>query len=402
MRLSDIFQAIAHKRLASVDLPQRSSNQHEINSVTGLREFFGTDSRIEESINWLFFADDQEIPGDLGEITFYDARESHPVRTEWRMYYTGDFLAYAEPGDILILLGTHTSDTIHGLIFQQDSAWLRAALVLFDINSDNLREGFQAVSQRELDESELGLVEIRILEELGIEVLIPASPSDQDLIIEHFDSILPSTRILSEFAREHSDVDLNDPDGTLIRWIERETEFFNILMDRIIMHKLESGFKSSDEFLNFASSIMNSRKSRMGRVLENHLEALFIAMGIDHDREKKTEGKSKPDFLFPGIQQYLDSEFSADLLTMLGAKSSCKDRWRQVLTEAERIDRKHLCTLETGISQDQTNEMNEYDLILVIPESFHTTYTQAQLEYIMNIQEFLALVLEKQGSYPQK
>jgi hypothetical protein len=33
---------------------------------------------------------------------------------------------------------------------------------------------------------------------------------------------------------------------------------------------------------------------------------------------------------------------------MLGAKTTCKDRWRQVLTEAIKIPHKHLFTLETA------------------------------------------------------
>ena len=42
---------------------------------------------------------------------------------------------------------------------------------------------------------------------------------------------------------------------------------------------------------------------------------------------------------------------------MLAAKTSCKDRWRQVLAEADRIRTKHLLTLEPAISKIQTAEM---------------------------------------------
>ena len=38
-------------------------------------------------------------------------------------------------------------------------------------------------------------------------------------------------------------------------------------------------------------------------------------------------------------------------------KSTCKDRWRQVLTEADRIEKKYLFTLEAAISNNQTDEM---------------------------------------------
>lgn len=35
---------------------------------------------------------------------------------------------------------------------------------------------------------------------------------------------------------------------------------------------------------------------------------------------------------------------------MLGAKTTIKERWRQVLEEANRIERKHLITLEPAVS----------------------------------------------------
>ena len=59
---------------------------------------------------------------------------------------------------------------------------------------------------------------------------------------------------------------------------------------------------------------------------------------------------------------------------MLGAKSTCKDRWRQVLSEAQRIPNKHLLTLEPGISENQTDEMQAKRLQLILPAQLHATY----------------------------
>jgi len=56
---------------------------------------------------------------------------------------------------------------------------------------------------------------------------------------------------------------------------------------------------------------------------------------------------------------------------MLGVKSTCKDRWRQVLAEADRIDQKHLLTLEAAISINQTAEMQSKQLQLVVPAAVH-------------------------------
>ncbi|OED48976.1 hypothetical protein AB838_08400 [Rhodobacteraceae bacterium (ex Bugula neritina AB1)] len=91
-----------------------------------------------------------------------------------------------------------------------------------------------------------------------------------------------------------------------------------------------------------------------------------MAHDIRHVRGAVTEHNHKPDFLFPDLATYQAAPTAGDArLTMLEAKSSCKDRWRQVLAEAEKISRKHLLTLEPGISEPQTNQMEASSLQLV-------------------------------------
>src|SRR3546814_4977886 len=50
------------------------------------------------------------------------------------------------------------------------------------------------------------------------------------------------------------------------------------------------------------------------------------SLGVQYARGAETENKNKPDFLFPGPQAYHDDLFPRDRLTMLGAKSTLKDR----------------------------------------------------------------------------
>jgi hypothetical protein len=125
-------------------------------------------------------------------------------------------------------------------------------------------------------------------------------------------------------------------------WLEREELLFRRLERYIVAKRLETGFVSSveadvDGFISFSLSVQNRRKSRAGYSLEHHLEALFTARKIQFQRGVETENRNKPDFLFPGQTQYRSDAYPADKLTMLGSKSSCKDRWRQVLSEAQRI-----------------------------------------------------------------
>lgn len=82
---------------------------------------------------------------------------------------------------------------------------------------------------------------------------------------------------------------------------------------------------------------------------------------------------------------------------MLGAKTTAKDRWRQVLEEADRIKRKHLITLEGAISENQTNEMKSRMLQLVVPKEIQETYTTEQQSWLYSVADFLAEVKERQA-----
>ena len=128
----------------------------------------------------------------------------------------------------------------------------------------------------------------------------------------------------------------------------------------------------------------------MGHSLEHHLEAIFKAFGIAYDRGKVTENNHRPDFLFPSAEAYRaapDTEFED--LTMLGAKSTCKERWWQVLAEAAKIQRKHLLTLEPGISEPQTRQMAASHLQLVVPKGIQYSYTVKQRAWLWNLEHFV-------------
>lgn len=150
--------------------------------------------------------------------------------------------------------------------------------------------------------------------------------------------------------------------------------------------------------ISFSLSVQNRRKSRAGLALENHLEILFKQHGIRYSRAPFTENRSRPDFIFPGKSEYHDMAFDPSRLTMLGVKSSCKDRWRQVLAEAGRIDNKHLLTLEAAISKSQTDEMQSKKLQLVVPRALHTTYSREQQGWLMDVSGFTEVLMERQGA----
>jgi hypothetical protein len=72
-----------------------------------------------------------------------------------------------------------------------------------------------------------------------------------------------------------------------------------------------------------------------------------------------------------------------------------------VLSEAQRINKKHLLTLEPGISEFQTTEMHDQNLQLVVPSPLHNTYSETQRRWIFTLSDFIRLIKDKQGKFPK-
>ena len=153
------------------------------------------------------------------------------------------------------------------------------------------------------------------------------------------------------------------PDARLLHRRKCEFEIFRSVEEAHYLPLIRSGFGSVERFISLANTILQSRKSRSGNSLEYHTQEIFNEEGLLKDKHfshnPTIEGSKKPDFLFPSVRSYKDSSFPEDRLRMLAAKTTCKDRWRQILNEADRIQTKHLLTLQEGVSENQFQEMTE-------------------------------------------
>ena len=214
----------------------------------------------------------------------------------------------------------------------------------------------------------------------------------------------PSTTELATSARQCSFVASGttteavqrNPDEHLLAWLNAEFNLFKMLEEIRYNQILVKGFISIEQLIETANTILNRRKSRAGRSLEHHLGAVFSCADLRFSAQPITEDNKKPDFLFPDAESYYNSSFSASRLTMLAAKTTCKDRWRQILNEADRIRIKHLFTLQQGISNNQLEEMYKYDVQLVVPASHLSSFPGKYKEKILTLKQFLAITREKQ------
>lgn len=225
----------------------------------------------------------------------------------------------------------------------------------------------------------------------------------EQFINEH-DSF-PDTVTMAAFARQCVSVAnqltqqmiVNQADSIILKWVDAEFQLFNALEERIYSPIYSRPFSNCQALIDFSNSILNRRKSRAGKSLEHHLAVIFQAADLRFEEQAVTENNKKPDFLFPDGNSYHDLLFPADKLTMLGSKTTCKDRWRQVLNEANRIPEKHLFTLQRGVSRNQLQEMKDEHLTLVVPKENKNLFLPEFHDSIMSLTDFIGMVRERQN-----
>lgn len=402
--LSQYFNGVAIKKLSGVEADSLKSNQHEFNGVKELRGLLGEpNGKTKYPAQFIYLTDYETDPLiEEGFLTWYDAREKARVqrnvnRHEYRLYFPNNqVIQCISTGDILII-AQKPNNNLLAIIAENGTTIANQIIWLFGV-SDTEHPGFSIREELETEQDRIEFASRLILESIGIDVQITEETFLDDMV-NRFGQVFPKTRIFSDYARSTlPDIQpSDDPDQVLLAYMEREEILFRTIEKHIIGERLTLGFAGDvDSFINFSLSVQNRRKSRAGLALENHLEFIFESFGIQCDRTVVTENNSKPDFLFPGQKEYLDKDFNSSYLTMLGVKSSCKDRWRQVLAEADRIEKKHLLTLEAAISTNQTDEMQSKKLQLVVPKKIHSSYADTQKKWIITLRSFIEIVRERQ------
>ncbi len=180
-----------------------------------------------------------------------------------------------------------------------------------------------------------------------------------------------------------------DPDKRLLNWLDSEFQLFKTIENDRYLKRIQTPFKTVEELIITANTILNRRKSRAGKSLEHHLSEIFKTFGISFASQAVVEDNKRPDFLFPNLEAYLNPKFDNSKLFILAAKTTCKDRWRQILNEADRIKTKHLFTLQQGISKNQLEEMYKYNVCLIVPKTYLKSFPEEFRNKILTLDKFI-------------
>ena len=265
----------------------------------------------------------------------------------------------------------------------------------------NYYEAYVLSADDDID-SFLGAIGISPTETNGLISMQQITPNPEDLIHQLFQDILvhydqfPATNMMAQYAREcymrahhiNDEFLQNNPDTSLLAWINTEYDLFKAFETKLYSPEISRGFEDVEALITYSNQILNRRKSRAGKSLEHHLSSIFAANHLRFETQVITEEHKKPDFIFPDGESYHNFEFPADDLIFLGAKTTCKDRWRQILNEADRIPVKHLFTLQQGISKNQLTEMYRENVRLVVPEPYKTSFDQTFRDRILTLKQF--------------
>ena len=103
------------KTLTKVEVDKKASHQHEFNGVFELKGIFGSERRV---FNSNFSIRGQDV-SEKADVTWYEARENHPVRSEYRLYFKENVvMENASVGDNIII-GFDDKKQLHFILIKK-------------------------------------------------------------------------------------------------------------------------------------------------------------------------------------------------------------------------------------------------------------------------------------------
>ncbi len=409
--VAQAFDWAALRRFSAVEVDPSRSHQHEV-SAGSLRRHLVTvgviDDRADEArvdATWILLQDD-EAPITVDEsMLLYDARRNTPGRApEWRMYYaTGGLVEsvvheHISVGDLLVFATpVTTSPDVCLLVAPAGSQWERALLEIFPLTPTQPRLAV-------VDADTLRVAQDRAAARLIADLLdLPIyTTSDVDWLTAELGDLslaeFPDTRTMARLAGKRLGVwDGTDPDTRLIDLLDVETRLFHALENAQALPRFRDDCATTDDYLTLAKSLLQRRRSRRGYSFEHHLATVLEGSGLRFETQVETEPSSRVDFLFPDLATYVAGGSGLDARVVhMNAKSTSRERWKQVLHEAARLERRHLGTLDPSLSPGTVRAATEAGVTIVLPRSVRDLYDENTRQGLWTVADFVSHVATTQ------
>lgn len=119
------IEGVCSKEITVVECDVEKSNQHEFNVTKDMKGLLGNSKKYFTNSYWLYIGESEQVKA-KDTLSWYDAREKNPNRTEWRLYYGGNkVIERAQVGDWLFILKI-SEDYLALLVVEQKNEILTA------------------------------------------------------------------------------------------------------------------------------------------------------------------------------------------------------------------------------------------------------------------------------------
>ncbi|MDQ6986868.1 MAG: type II restriction endonuclease [Mariprofundaceae bacterium] len=150
------------------------------------------------------------------------------------------------------------------------------------------------------------------------------------------------------------------------QYLKAENDSGQAVIDKLLAATGTIKFKDMNAFL---MSIFQSRKSRAGKAFEYIIRELFSRLSYPFAEQVDVDGAT-PDFIMPSEKSFRENPLGSIIFT---AKRTLRERWRQVVTEANKGYGFFLATLDNNITQNQINQAAKNKIYIVVPEKLKET-----------------------------
>lgn len=144
-----------------------------------------------------------------------------------------------------------------------------------------------------------------------------------------------------------------------------------------VQNVLRSIIKEFPRIDKILLSAAQQRKSRAGYSFEHHIERMLVDGKIPHEVQVVIESRKRPDFVLPTFAVYRNKSRPREHALVLSAKTTLRERWKQVVGEIKNCDL-YLATIDENIADNAIVDMESNGITLVVPESLKqsdiTTY----------------------------
>ncbi len=390
LNLMRYLDGVIAKRLSDVEVVPQKSNQHEFNATSAMKTMLGKQKKTYDT-KFVYLSDDSEPVSVAGFMTWYDARERNPLRSEYRLFYKRTAISeMAKTGDCLFLCKLREG-TLLAVIAKKDSMMEQRLNWLFGINP---ADHFEAGNMEALDMS-CQVIADYLLRMIGVEVrlnIADMATNLQDL----YASGLPNFKELCDMARKHSGIapDTQNADEVFMSWMNCQEELVCAMLRYLKrLHAGEENAKMAEKY-NQMERLYKGNWQDMA--MKSHFSVLLRARNIKFE----VYSSVSPSLVLPGWEEKKDDRFPAGRTSLIDFRNLMNDSKSTVTGVRTRTPVKYVMTLDPGLTEEKIKSLQSEKIQPVVPVSVQKLYNVKKAFWFMSVEELLLLLSEKQeGRY---